>query len=102
MDAIPGGDAAMELLVYTVAQPVLNLAFGFGWGLVVQGMPTRRNALGLWALLAVFVSVRMVGDWLFNQPHLPWEWARLYGYATCFFAGIMLARFLRHITTPVL
>jgi hypothetical protein len=83
----------MELLVYTVAQPFLNLGFGFIWGTLFPDLPKRP--LVLWALLLFFVSVRVVGDWLFSQPHLPWEPLRLYMYATCFFLGIALARFLR-------
>jgi hypothetical protein len=88
----------MELLVYTIAQPFLNLGFGFIWGTVFPELPKRP--LVLWVLLLTFVSVRVVGDWLFNQPHLPWEPLRLYLYATCFFAGIALARFLRAIYHP--
>lgn len=85
----------MDLLVYSVAQPFLNLGFGFIWGTIFPDLPKRP--LALWALLLTFVSVRVVGDWLFDQPHLPWEWLRLYLYATCFFLGIALARLLRNI-----
>jgi hypothetical protein len=84
----------MELMVYSIAQPILNLGFGFIWGVVFSSAPIQRPIL-LWVFLIVFVSVRVVGDWLFNQPHLPWETLRLYTYATCFFAGILLARYMR-------
>lgn len=87
-----------DLIVYTVAQPILNLAFGFIWGTFFPDLPKRPHVL--WALLLTFVSVRVVGDWLFAQPHLPWEALRLYTYATCFFIGIVLARFLRSVYRP--
>ena len=86
----------MDSLVYMLAQPALNLAFGFLWGLVFGFTPFRRPFM-LWVLLMVFVSVRTVGDWLFSQPHLPWEPLRLYLYATCFFLGIAIARLLRRL-----
>ena len=86
----------MDLVVYTLAQPVLNVGFGFVWGLIAQTQPFRRS-LWIWALLVVFVSVRVVGDWLFGLPHLPWETLRLYVYATCFFVGLTLAWLLRSI-----
>jgi hypothetical protein len=89
----------MELMVYSIAQPILNLGLGFIWGVIFPSVPLQRP-LALWGLLIVFVSVRVVGDWLFNQPHLPWESLRLYLYATCFFAGIMLARYLRVVYWP--
>jgi hypothetical protein len=84
----------IDLLIYTLAQPALNLAFGFAWGAVFGFIPFRRPLM-LWLLLMVFVSVRTVGDWIFSQPHLPWEPLRLYVYASCFFIGIMFARYLR-------
>lgn len=85
--------------MYSIAQPILNFGFGFLWGTIFQSEPLRRP-VALWALLMVFVSIRTVGDWLFEQPHLPWEALRLYLYATCFFFGIMTALMLRRAYTP--
>lgn len=86
----------IDSLIYTLAQPALNVAFGFAWGTIFGFLPFRRPLM-LWLLLMVFVSVRTVGDWIFSQPHLPWEPLRLYLYATCFFMGIMFARYLRKL-----
>lgn len=87
-----------ELYVYSLAQPVLNVFFGFLFGLAIftnESLPWRRLAWYAWGGLLVFVSVRVVGDWLFQQPHLPYETLRLYMYATCFFFGIAIAGYLR-------
>ncbi len=81
-------------LIYTIAQPVLNILFGFLFGFLLQEVPFRRLFM-FWIALVVFVSVRVVGDWLFQQPSvLPWETVRLYVYASCFFLGTAGARWL--------
>jgi len=77
---------------YTVTQPLLNLLFGFVWGVVAGPF---RYPLKIWLALLFFVSVRIVGDWLFSQPHIAFEWLRLYVYATLFFIGAQGARWLR-------
>lgn len=90
-------DQSMDVsgtLIYSIAQPALNILFGFLFGFFLEQLPFRRLFM-LWVALVVFVSVRVVGDWLFQQPSvLPWETVRLYVYATCFFFGTVGARWL--------
>jgi len=88
-----------DFVLYFIVQPCLNVLFGFAFGLVSPWV-IRERKWGfwswLWILLMVFVSVRIVGDWLMGIPvPAPGESLRLLLYATSFMVGLVIARLLR-------
>jgi hypothetical protein len=97
----PNGNGPPDWIFYFVAQPCLNVLFGFVFGLAAPWVIRDRTWVfwfWLWALLLVFVSVRIVGDWLMGVPvPAPGESFRLLLYATSFTVGLIIARLLRMV-----
>ena len=80
---------------------MLNVLFGFAFGLISPWVVPEldrawRFWAWLWSVLLVFVSVRMVGDFLLGIPTpSAGESYRLLLYATSFTIGLAIARLLR-------
>ena len=92
----------MNVYLHIVAQAILNLVCGFIWGsFLCNRLPKAwirpvipmyklvpMAIISIWLTLMVFVSIRTLGDLIFQQPTGTFlEAVALYSYATAFFIG---------------